>query len=90
MIEEKSKEYGDSYIKNSNLYPLINDHRRKQLITIDVYQMEESFEDGAVWMLNEVINWLDNNWDKQSYWKPGDHFYMYSLLTDLKRHYGKK
>lgn len=89
-IEEASTDFGNKYIKSSNEYPLIDNHRRKQLITNDIYALEEAFEKGAKWMLNEVINWLDENWDKQAYWKPGDHFYMYNLLTDLRNHYESK
>jgi hypothetical protein len=46
-IEETlSKKYIDDYLKSSNLYLGCSDHRRKTLIEVDLYRLQEAFEDG--------------------------------------------
>lgn len=41
-----SKRYIEDYLKSSNLYLVCSDHRRKTLIEVDLYQLQEAFEDG--------------------------------------------
>jgi hypothetical protein len=41
-----SKRYIEEYLKSSNLYLGCSDHRRKTLIEVDLYQLQEAFEDG--------------------------------------------
>lgn len=41
-----SKKYIEEYLKNSNLYLGCSDHRRKTLIEVDLYRLQEAFEDG--------------------------------------------
>ena len=58
-IEEASTDFGNKYIKSSNEYPLVDNHRRKQLITKDVYDLEEAFEKGVQWAIDEACKWLE-------------------------------
>lgn len=41
-----SKKYIEDYLKSSNLYLGYNEHRRKTLIEVDLYRLQEAFEDG--------------------------------------------
>lgn len=41
-----SKKYIAEYLKSSNLYLGCSDHRRKRLIEVDLYRVQEAFEDG--------------------------------------------
>lgn len=41
-----SKKYIEEYLKSSNLYLGCSDHRRKRLIEVDLYRVQEAFEDG--------------------------------------------
>jgi hypothetical protein len=41
-----SKVYIAEYLKSSNLYLGCSDHRRKRLIEVDLYRVQEAFEDG--------------------------------------------
>lgn len=41
-----SKKYIEDYLKSSNLYLGCSDHRRKTLIEVDLYRLQEAFEDG--------------------------------------------
>lgn len=41
-----SKRYIEDYLKSSNLYLGCSDHRRKTLIEVDLYRLQEAFEDG--------------------------------------------
>jgi hypothetical protein len=41
-----SKKYIEEYLKSSNLYLGCSDHRRKTLIEVDLYRLQEAFEDG--------------------------------------------
>ena len=58
-IDKASTEFGDLLIKCSNEYPLLENHRRKQLIVKDIYNVEEAFEKGAQWAINEACKWLE-------------------------------
>lgn len=41
-----SQRYIEDYLKSSNLYLGCSDHRRKRLIEVDLYRVQEAFEDG--------------------------------------------
>jgi hypothetical protein len=41
-----SKKYIAEYLKSSNLYLGCSNHRRKRLIEVDLYRVQEAFEDG--------------------------------------------
>lgn len=41
-----SKRYIEEYLKSSNLYLAYSTHRRKTLIEVDLYKLQEAFEDG--------------------------------------------
>lgn len=41
-----SKMYIAEYLKSSNLYLGCSDHRRKRLIEVDLYRVQQAFTDG--------------------------------------------
>lgn len=41
-----SKRYIEEYLKSSNLYLACSTHRRKTLIEVNLYRLQEAFEDG--------------------------------------------
>lgn len=41
-----SKRYIEEYLKSSNLYLGCSDHRRKSLIEVDLYRVQQAFTDG--------------------------------------------
>lgn len=41
-----SKRYIEDFLKSSNLYLGCSDHRRKTLIEVDLFRLQEAFEDG--------------------------------------------
>lgn len=41
-----SKKYIEEYLKSSNLYLGCSDHRRKTLIEVDLYKVQQAFTDG--------------------------------------------
>ena len=45
-IEKASNKYIESYLKSSNEYPLCDNRKRMSLIQVDLYKMQEAFENG--------------------------------------------
>lgn len=41
-----SQRYIEDYLKSSNLYLGCSNHRRKTLIEVNLYKLQEAFEDG--------------------------------------------
>lgn len=44
--EQASSVYIQGKLRDHQEYPLLDEHRRKQLITCDLYDLEQAFEDG--------------------------------------------
>lgn len=76
-IDKASTEFGDLLLKCSNEYPLLENHRRKQLIVKDIYDVEAAFEKGAQWAINEACKWLETALIEAS-----DNSYIYCDCTN--------
>lgn len=63
-IEKASSKYVESYLKSSNEYPLCDNRKRMSLIQVDLYKMQEAFENGMKeadkTMLDKACEWLKN------------------------------
>ena len=57
-VKEKSKEYIERYLKCSDEYPLVDNHQRKKLITVDLYRMGKAHQDGYRQAILDVRNLL--------------------------------
>lgn len=56
--KEKSREYIENYLKSSNEYPLVDNHQRKKLITVDLNRMGKAHQDGYRQAINDVCDFL--------------------------------
>ena len=69
-IEKASDKYIEDYLKSSNEYPLCDNRKRMSLIQVDLYKMQEAFENGMKeadkTMLDRAYEWLKNNIDLYS------------------------
>jgi hypothetical protein len=63
-IEKASDKYIEDYLKSSNEYPLCDNRKRMSLIQVDLYKMQEAFENGMKeadkTMLDRACEWLKN------------------------------
>mgnify|MGYP007111659886 CR=1 FL=1 len=61
-IEKASEKYIEYYLKSSNEYPLCDNRKRMSLIQVDLYKMQEAFENGMKeadkTMLDRACEWL--------------------------------
>lgn len=61
-IEKASNKYIEGYLKSSNEYPLCDNRKRMSLIQVDLYKMQEAFENGMKeadkTMLDRACEWL--------------------------------
>jgi hypothetical protein len=62
-IEKASDKYIEDYLKSSNEYPLCDNRKRMSLIQVDLYKMQETFENGMKEtdriMLDRACEWLN-------------------------------
>lgn len=60
--EKASAKYIEDYLKSSNEYPLCDNRKRMSLIQVDLYKMQEAFENGMKeadkTMLDRACEWL--------------------------------
>lgn len=63
-IEKASDKYIEDYLKSSNEYPLCDNRKRMSLIQVDLYKIQEAFENGMKeadrTMLDRACEWLGN------------------------------
>ena len=48
-IGQATEKYSQQLLRDYKEYPLCDEHRRKSLIMVSLYEMEEAFEAGARW-----------------------------------------
>ena len=48
-IGQATEKYSQQLLRDYKEYPLCDEHRRKSLIRVSLYEMEEAFEAGARW-----------------------------------------
>lgn len=77
-IEKASNKYIEDYLKSSGEYPLCDNRKRMSLIQVDLYKMQEAFEDGMKkadkTMLDRACEWLKKNIDLYAYESSNTHY----------------
>lgn len=68
--EQASEAYIKGKLRDHQEYLGCEEHRRKQLITCDLYDLEQAFEDGweesSKTMFDKACEWLEENIDAYS------------------------
>ena len=61
-IEKQAKEFVDNYMQSCVDYRSLGYHQRKALLNVDLYKVEEVYEEAANWadktMLDRACEWL--------------------------------
>lgn len=65
--EESSEKYIQGKLRDNKDYPLCDDRRRMQLITTDLYGVQQAFEDGWECAMRDVMEWLCLNLTDTTY-----------------------
>lgn len=59
--EESSEKYIQGKLRDHKEYPLCDDKHRMRLITKDLYDIQQAFEDGYECAMKNAIEWLYHN-----------------------------
>ena len=88
-IEKASNKYIESYLKSSNEYPLCDNRKRMSLIQVDLYKMQEAFENGMEeadrTMLDRACEWLDDTDFDMEYWNLENGFCKEEFITAFRQ-----
>lgn len=81
--EQSSDAYIKGKLRDHQEYLGCEEHRRKQLITCDLYDMEQAFEDGWEESSKQACKWFDSI-DTDKY-MDSNIFQMSDLIRDFKK-----
>ena len=88
-IEKASNKYIEGYLKSSNEYPLCDNRKRMSLIQVDLYKMQEAFENGMKeadkTMLYRACEWLDDTDFDMEYWNQENGFCKEEFITAFRQ-----
>ena len=63
LIEKRSEEYINDFLKSSSEYPLVSNYQRKKLITRDLFEVQDAYEDGYKQGIKDALEWISKNSD---------------------------